>query len=167
MGGTTSPQCKGGGIWNRYNQCRKVCRPTAYEALTNIQREERDIKVFRPIVYVCSPYSGNVEANVEAARKYCRFAVDAGYLPIAPHLLYPQFLNDRNAFERKLGIRFGDILMDRCSEVWAFGSQISAGMKAEISRAQRKGYTLRFFDAECKEVTHNGSRGNARTQNRF
>lgn len=151
---------------DKYN-AERYKDPTAYEALTNIQREERDIKAFRPIVYVCSPYSGNVEANVEAARKYCRFAVDAGYLPIAPHLLYPQFLNDRDAFERKLGIRFGDILMDRCSEVWAFGSQISAGMKAEISRAQRKGYTLRFFDAECKEVTQHGGRGNARTQNRF
>lgn len=151
---------------DKYN-AERYQDPTAYEALTNIQKEERDINAFRPIVYVCSPYSGNVEKNVDAARKYCRFAVDAGYLPIAPHLLYPQFMNDRSSYERKLGIRFGDILMDRCAEVWVFGSVISSGMRSEINRAQRKGYTLRFFNAECKEVMPNGSGGNARSQNRL
>ena len=41
-------------------------------------------------------YAGDVTANVENARRYSRFAVDAGYIPIAPHLLFPQFLNDDN-----------------------------------------------------------------------
>lgn len=31
-------------------------------------------------------------ANQEAARRYCRYAVDAGYVPIAPHLFFPQFM---------------------------------------------------------------------------
>ena len=30
---------------------------------------------YRPVVYVCSPYSGNVEENVQNARRYCRFAL--------------------------------------------------------------------------------------------
>ena len=51
--------------------------PTAYEALTNIEKEERALRAFRPIVYICSPYAGDVEVNVENARKYSRFAVDA------------------------------------------------------------------------------------------
>ena len=65
--------------------------PTAYEALTRIEQEQRALRAFRPIVYICSPYSGDVEKNVEAAQKYSRFAVDTGYIPIAPHLLFPQF----------------------------------------------------------------------------
>lgn len=151
---------------SKYN-AERYADPTAYEALTNIQKEERDVKAYRPIVYICSPYSGDIDANVEAARRYCRYAVSAGYLPFAPHLLYPQFMNDSDAFERKLGIRFGEILMDRCAEVWVFGAEISAGMKAEISRAQRKGYPLRYFDAQCKEVTSYGCSGNARTPDRI
>ena len=52
--------------------------PTAYEALTRIEQEQRALRAFRPIVYICSPYSGDVEKNVEAAQKYSRFAVDTG-----------------------------------------------------------------------------------------
>ena len=55
--------------------------PTTYEALTNIEKEERALRAFRPIVYICSPYAGDVEVNVENARKYSRFAVDMGYIP--------------------------------------------------------------------------------------
>ena len=46
--------------------------PTTYEALTNIEKEERALRAFRPIVYICSPYAGDVEVNVENARKYSR-----------------------------------------------------------------------------------------------
>ena len=33
--------------------------PTAYEAITNIEQEERALRAFRPIVYICSHYSGD------------------------------------------------------------------------------------------------------------
>ena len=70
--------------------------PTAYEALSNIAQEERTLRAYRPIVYICSPYAGDVSKNVENARRYSRFAVDSGCIPIAPHLLFPQFMNDEN-----------------------------------------------------------------------
>lgn len=41
--------------------------PTTYGALTNIHREEMaaDKKAaYLPLVYVCSPYAGDVETNV-------------------------------------------------------------------------------------------------------
>ena len=126
--------------------------PTAYEALSAIEKEEKSLRAFRPIVYICSPYAGDVEKNVEAAQRYSRFAVDKGYIPIAPHLLFPQFLNDRNPKERQLGLFFGNALMSKCSEVWVFGSRISAGMEAEIKRARWKNYRLRYFTENCEEV---------------
>ena len=70
--------------------------PTAYEALSLIEKEERALRAFRPIVYICSPYAGDIEKNVKAARVYSRFAVDRGFIPIAPHLLFPQFMDDTN-----------------------------------------------------------------------
>ena len=111
--------------------------PTAAEALANIQNSEKQaLRAFRPIVYICSPYSGDVEGNVAAARRYSRFAVEKGYIPIAPHLLFPQFLDDSRPDERELGLFFGNALMSKCSEVWVFGSRISSGMESEIKRAK-------------------------------
>ena len=126
--------------------------PTAFGALSIIDKEERARSAFRPIVYICSPYAGNIEENVAAARLYSRFAVEAGYIPITPHLLFPQFLNDADPQERQLGLFFSNVLMSKCSEIWVFGSRISAGMKAEIERAQRKNYHLRYFTDNHYEV---------------
>ena len=92
------------------------------------------------MVYVCSPYAGDVKENVKHTRKYSRFAVDRGYLSIPPHLLYPQFLDDDLQSERDLRRFFGIVLMRNCSEVWIFGDYISSGTKTEIENAQRKGY---------------------------
>lgn len=126
--------------------------PTTYEALSSIEDEERSLRAFRPIVYICSPYAGDVETNVQKARRYCRFAVDKGYIPIAPHLLFTQFLNDDNSKERQLGIFFGNAVMSKCSEVWVFGEHISNGMEAEIKRAKWKNYRLRYFNEDSEEV---------------
>lgn len=128
--------------------------PTAYEAMSTVEKEERALRAFRPIVYICSPYAGEIEKNVKAAQEYSRFAAEKGYIPIAPHLLFPQFLNDANPKERQLGLFFGNALMSKCSEVWVFGSHISAGMEAEINRAKWKNYRLRYFTETCEEVHH-------------
>jgi len=127
--------------------------PTAGEALSRIVANEKQyLRVFHPIVYICSPFSGGVEENIAAARRYSRFAVEQGYIPIAPHLLFPQFLDDDKPKERELGLFFGNALMSKCAEVWVFGSHISSGMEAEIKRAKCKDYRLRYFTEECQEV---------------
>ena len=46
------------------------------------------ISADRPLVYICSPFSGDIEGNTKKAREYSRFAVDQGAIPLAPHLLY-------------------------------------------------------------------------------
>lgn len=136
---------------SKYN-AERYYDPTAYEAMTTIEKEERALRAFRPIVYICSPYAGDIENNVKAAQAYSRFAVNKGYIPVAPHLLFPQFLNDNDPKERQLGLFFGNALMSKCSEVWVFGNRISAGMEAEIKRARWKNYRLRYFTETCEEV---------------
>jgi hypothetical protein len=127
--------------------------PTAFEALTAIEKlENAQGKTYRPLVYVCSQYSGNIEVNIKSARRYSRFAVAMGYIPITPHLLFTQFLDDSNDEERELGLFFGNVLMSKCSELWVFGSTISSGMSSEIERAKRKKYTIRYFTDDCEEV---------------
>ena len=126
--------------------------PTAYEAMTAVEQEEKALRAYRPIVYICSPYAGDVATNTENARKYSRFAVDHGRIPVAPHLLYPQFLDDNNPKERQLGMFFGMALLSKCSELWVFGDTISTGMKAEISRARWRNCRIRRFTEDCVEV---------------
>ena len=61
------------------------------------------------LVILESPYSGNIEANVDYARRCVRDCLYRGESPIASHLLFTQenILNDAISAERKLGIKAG------------------------------------------------------------
>lgn len=100
----------------------------------------------KKLVYICSAYSGDVEKNIRRARKYCRFAVEQGTVPIAPHLLFPQFMKE--ASERELALQLALGLMGRCDELWVFRmeDELSAGMRLELGMAEEMGTTIRFFD---------------------
>ncbi len=126
--------------------------PTAHEALTHIEKEAKKMP-FRPLVYICSPYSGDVEKNVKKAREHCRFALDSGCIPIAMHLLLPQFMDDNNPKERNLALFINMVLMGKCQEVWVFGDHISAGMAIELAKAKKRGQGVKFFGLEYKEVS--------------
>ena len=119
--------------------------PTAHDALSVISRKEK----FRPIIYICSPYSGDVERNTENAKKYCRFAVDSGYIPIAPHIYFPQFMCDET--ERELAMFMDIALLSKCAELWVFGRKISKGMAQEIYKAECKGMPIKYFDEDLKQ----------------
>lgn len=127
--------------------------PTAYEALTVIEKEEKDTKAYLSLVYIASPFAGDTGRNTERARGYCRFAVSKGCIPLAPHLLYPQFMDDDDREQREFGLRFALILLSKCDELWVFGDKISEGMSREIAKARRKGKPIRYFISKCEEVT--------------
>lgn len=108
-------------------------------------------RAYRPLVYVCSPLSGNVEANTERARAFCRFALEQGQIPLAPHLLFPQFMDDDDAAERELAIFMDVVLLGKCSELWVLGETVSAGMQAEIDVAKKRRQPIRWFNSACEE----------------
>ncbi len=125
----------------------KYSDPTAFHALREIAKKDEPKKVsaFKPLVYVCSPYAGNVEENVHNARRYCRFAYEHGVIPLAPHLHFPQFLDDSNEKERADGLWMGMILLNKCQQLWVFGDTVSSGMKAEIERAEKTRMPIKYF----------------------
>ena len=63
--------------------------PTTYEALMKIEQEERAVRKaanYRPLVYICSPYAGDVEKNTCRARSYRKPGSPIGRWYIsAPH----------------------------------------------------------------------------------
>lgn len=125
--------------------------PTVYEALSNIEKEEKH-KKHKKIIFICSPFAGDIEGNTRRARRYGRFAVTEKAVPVIPHLMYPQFLEEDDPEERQLGIDMGLILLSKCHELWVFGNRISSGMSVEVARAKRWNIPIRFFTTECKET---------------
>jgi len=130
--------------------------PTHYYAEKNIEKKEREklraLHQYRPIVYICSPFSGDVKENKKKARTYSRYAVKKGYLPITPHLLFPQFLDDSDPDEREVGLFMGTVLITKCVEFWVFGETRSEGMKREIKKAKLRGIKIRYFTSDLQEV---------------
>lgn len=107
------------------------------------------ISEYRPLVYICSPFSGDIEGNTKKAREYSRFAVDQGAIPLAPHLLLPQFMSEQT--ERELAMFMDMVLLGRCEQIWVFGNQISNGMAAEIEKAKQNNMKIRYFTDDLKE----------------
>ena len=112
------------------------------------------------LIYVASPYAGDVERNVEYAKQACRTVMESGHAFFAPHLLYPAVLDDAVPEERQTGIEMGLPLRHRCDELWTFGSVTSSGMQAEIEEAERLRIPVRRMDVaeglvpeRCLDVT--------------
>ena len=95
------------------------------------------------LVYIASPYAGDVEGNVAFAKAACRYAAAKGYTPVAVHLMYPQFLDDRVPKEREAGLKMGRRVLAACEEIWLCGERMSSGMKAEEAEAKRLGIPIR------------------------
>lgn len=135
---------------NKFNQ-ERYYDPTAYEALTHIEEEAKKT-AYKPLVYICSPFAGDTGRNAERARGYCRFALSQNCIPIAPHLIFPQFMEESDPEQRRLGLFFGLVLQGKCKEVWVFGKNITKGMSVEIEKAKRRGMPIRHFSHRCVEV---------------
>lgn len=108
----------------------------------------------KQLVFICSPFRSDDEmqklVNIENAKAYCRLASRQGYIPIAPHLFFSQFLNDDNQAERQKGIQMGKQLLVQCSKIWICGNYVSVGMKDEIEFAQKNGIP-------CEHITYRGA----------
>ncbi|MCP5069249.1 MAG: hypothetical protein GY946_22015 [bacterium] len=63
--------------------------------------------------FIASPYAGDIERNVAYARECVADSLARGESPFAPHLLYPQVLDDGDEDQRRqgmdAGIRWGSV----------------------------------------------------------
>lgn len=133
-----------------YYNSERYPDPTAYAGLTAAIKAEK-AKKYKPVVYICSPYSGNIKRNTANARRYCRFAVDSGCIPIAPHLFLTQFMSEETEREDAMFMNF--VFLSKCREIWVFGDKITAGMADEIEKAKQRRIPVRYFSDEIREVT--------------
>lgn len=118
--------------------------------------ENRKTETKLPLVLVCSPYRSSFRfttwLNKQRTRRYCRYAAQCGMVPLAPHLIFTQFLDDDDPDEREAGIYLGTQILRRCSELWCFGVRITDGMRTELEFAKKHSIPIRYFDTECEEL---------------
>lgn len=103
-------------------------------------------------IYVCSPFRTNKlfteKENIENAIKYARQVIEQGDMPIVPHLMYPQILDDSKDSDREKGINFDLELILLCDKVYVFGDFISDGMRKEIQFAQKSKMRIEFLTSD-------------------
>ncbi len=104
-------------------------------------------------VFICSPYRGDIEHNIEVARYAGHIAAVTGYVPVIPHLLYPQFLDDNIPDERILGIKLGGELLKASDMMWLIGTKITKGMKYELEIAKKMRIPIRCYDEKLNRIT--------------
>lgn len=111
-------------------------------------------KNYRPLVYICSRYSGDTGGNLERTREFCRFALEQGQIPLSGVLAFASFMDDEDPEERRLAIFADMILMGKCDELWVLVTEegISSGMEAEIGRAKKRQQKIRWFNEKYEEV---------------
>ena len=136
---------------------RELDIPPVYSFTGNCCCEHFTITAKREFIfYVCCHTVGGetldkkLFLNSEKARRYSRFAADAGMIPIAPHLLFPQFLSEET--ERELAIFMDLVLLGKCEQLWVFGGEVSDGMRREIGKAKQKNMTIRYFTEDMEET---------------
>jgi hypothetical protein len=109
------------------------------------KKAELPFKLNGRIVYIASPMRGDIEGNLKRAAAYCHAAAEAGVIPIAPHLYFSSYLDDRIPEERATGMEMGLQILRRCDELWVFGIP-TEGMKAEIELARELNIPINYFD---------------------
>ncbi|MBQ9740672.1 MAG: DUF4406 domain-containing protein [Kiritimatiellae bacterium] len=102
-------------------------------------------------VYICSRFRADerhtVDENINRALFACSYALNHGYAPFAPHLIYPRCLDDNEPDEREIGLTAGKTWLVVCDELWQWGATISEGMAAEIALANQYGIPVKVFNS--------------------
>ena len=103
---------------------------------------EENNNIKKVLVILESPFAGDVEKNLEYARKCMKDCFMRGEFPFASHLLYTQdgILDDTIPEERKLGIEAG-LIWGGFAEITVVYTDlgITEGMKQGIERAKKEG----------------------------
>ena len=93
-------------------------------------------------IFICSPYQGNIEENKKKAAYYAKIVARAGNVPVAPHIYFPTFLDEKNPNERMTGIEMGLELMDTCDMVYVF----------ELEHAKEMKKPVRLYDRNFEQI---------------
>jgi hypothetical protein len=100
-----------------------------------------------------SPFSGDVEKNIEYAKECMWDCFRRDETPFVSHLLYTQVLDDTKPAERSLGIKAGLEWGSVAEATVVYTDRgISHGMQLGIDRAGQEGRPIEYRSLKEKEV---------------
>lgn len=106
--------------------------------------------------YLISRYradnAAELDFNVAIAKHYCKEIVEDGYIPVAPHLFFTQFLDDNFPADRATGTLMGIEELKKCQRflLVIVDGVISEGMQRELQEVSRLGIPGRFISLSHK-----------------
>lgn len=129
-------------------------RPTAADYDTIRQAAEQYLGVFRDqqqertqdgpkLVYICAPLRGDVEKNIEFARRKAQEVFQTGDIPVCPHLMFPPIADPENPVQDQAARDMGLRLVESCQQVNIYGPEWTEGMWAEIRHAMDLGIEVK------------------------
>ena len=94
------------------------------------------------MIFVCSPYRGvtteQTAAHADRARRYVAQLSSQGIPAFAPHLYYPDILDENDPMYHEMGMRLGLGFLRHCEAVHVpDDGVVSAGMDMELDFARR------------------------------
>lgn len=96
----------------------------------------------KKLIYICSPYAGDTEANIQIAKLFSQKVTKKGHLPICVHLFLEKVTGLSEWQNRKELLKQAIEYLKICDEIWinsTFG--ISKGMQQEINKAKELNIT--------------------------
>lgn len=99
------------------------------------------------LVVIESPYAGDIEANVDYARRCVRDSLTRGEAPIASHLLHtqPGILRDEVKEERQWGMDAGHAWIAKADILAVYADKgVSRGMKWGMEIAAKHGIPVEY-----------------------
>ncbi len=139
--------------------------PWIYGGQCELNKHVNRNPALMPMVYVCSQYRADtaeeLHQHIEVAKWACRDIAMAGAIPIAPHLYFPRFMDDRMPMERYYGMGAGKRLMEQCNTFYVVtvNGVISEGMIQELEYLTEtlllEGSTYNLTAEEVQDIMKN------------
>ena len=100
------------------------------------------------VVYICSPYAGDIPKNIETAKSYARLAIAHGLIPICSHCLFAGVIDEASTNREQI-MAMCLRLMDTCDIIWVCGGVISEGMAQELDYAREQDMKVVYISLQA------------------
>lgn len=130
-----------------------ILRPDGYEGPFDLKdpwpfNEKRQ---YAPMAFIWAPFDGDVDKYAELVRPWCLFAYKKGYIPIAPHMMFPRIWPGTDEDSELMRFLNAANMMLKCDEFWvicAKGLPVIKNMIFEMTNALKRGKPIRFIREE-------------------
>lgn len=114
------------------------------------------------LMYICAPLRGDVQKNIQFARRKAKEVFADGDIPVCPHLMFTPIADPENPEQDKRALDMCLKLIERCDRVHVYGPEHTEGMRQEIRHAERLGIPVHTEQMERRKTKSRKNSGPCR-----